>query len=178
MQIKTMVIMALILMLTFSSALTVLPIANAHYPAWNYTTYCYVASSPPVVGVGQQELIVTWLNAVPPTAAGASGDRWTFYVDITAPDGTNETLGPLQSDPVGGYYTVYVPTQVGTYTIVSRFWTNNNRRPWQYPTCVCQRYLFSQHKRPNLLYRARDANPLIRRNPASNRLLDSPSIRQ
>ena len=108
-------------MLTFSSALTVLPIANAHYPAWNYSTYCYVASSPPVVGVGQQELIVWWLNAVPPTAAGYIGDRWIGYVDIMKPDGTNETMGPLTSDSVGGGYVTYTPDDVGTYTCVARF---------------------------------------------------------
>jgi hypothetical protein len=118
---KTMVILALILMLTFSSALTVLPIANAHYPAWNYTTYCYVAPSPAIVGVGQQELIVWWLNAVPPTAAGDIGDRWIGYIDIMKPDGTNETLGPLTSDSVGGGYVTYTPTAVGTYTCVARF---------------------------------------------------------
>jgi hypothetical protein len=119
---KTMVILiAFILMLTFSSALTVLPIANAHYPAWNYNTYCYVAPSPPVVGVGQQELIIWWLNAVPPTAAGDIGDRWIGYIDIIKPDGNNDTLGPLTSDSVGGGYVTYTPDAVGTYTCVARF---------------------------------------------------------
>jgi outer membrane protein assembly factor BamB len=66
-------------------------------------------------------IIAIWLNALPPTAVGGYGDRWTFYVDVTLPDGSKETLGPLKSDPVGGTYTTYVPTQVGTYTVVGRF---------------------------------------------------------
>jgi hypothetical protein len=42
-------------------------------------------------------------------------------VDVTAPDGSEETLGPFTSDPVGGGYTWYTPTQVGIYTLVSKF---------------------------------------------------------
>ena len=73
------------------------------------------------MGVGQAMLIQFWLNAIPPTASGALGDRWSLYVDVTAPDGSEETLGPFTSDPVGGGYTWYTPAQVGTYTVVSRF---------------------------------------------------------
>jgi len=73
------------------------------------------------VGVNQDMIIQFWLNALPPTAAGAWGDRWTFWVDVTDPSGDTETLGPFESDPVGGGYTWYTPTQVGTYTVVARF---------------------------------------------------------
>jgi hypothetical protein len=114
-------IFAMFLILTMAATLVALPIANAHYPAWNYVTHAYIAASPPVVGVNQQMIIVYWLNAVPPTAAGGSGDRWTLYVDVTRPDGTNETLGPFTSDPVGSGFTYYTPTQVGTYAIQTRF---------------------------------------------------------
>jgi hypothetical protein len=118
---KTANAIAIILILTITATLVALPVANAHYPPWNYNTYCYIATSPPIVGVNQQLIIVYWLNAVPPTAAGGIGDRWTFYVDITRPDGSNETLGPFTSDPVGGSWTLYTPTQVGEYTCVARF---------------------------------------------------------
>jgi hypothetical protein len=111
---------AVFLMLTITATLVALPIANAHYPPWTVPTWCYAVVSNSVIGVNQQEIIIFWVNAIPPTAQGAYGDRWTFYVDVTKPDGSNETLGPITSDPVGGGYTSYTPTQVGNYTIVAR----------------------------------------------------------
>ncbi|MCW4045854.1 MAG: PQQ-binding-like beta-propeller repeat protein [Candidatus Bathyarchaeota archaeon] len=113
-------IISLILAFAVATSLT-LPSVIAHTPPWTLNTYCYIATSPQTVGVNQEVIISVWLNAVPPTAVGGYGDRWTFYVDITLPDGSNETLGPIKSDPVGGSYTIYVPTQVGTYTLVGRF---------------------------------------------------------
>ena len=118
---KKATLIALFLVLTITVTCVALPLASAHYPAWNYTTYTYVAPSPVIVGVNQAVLIIWWLNAIPPTAAGAFGDRWKVYVDITAPDGSNETLGPLTSDPVGGGVSWYTPSQIGVYTVVARF---------------------------------------------------------
>jgi hypothetical protein len=115
----TLVTLVLILSMTFT--LVALPSVNAHTPPWSVPTYCYVAPTPDVIGVNQQMLIVWWLNALPPTASGAYGDRWIAYVDITRPDGTKETKGPLTSDPVGGSFFVYTPNQVGKYAIVARF---------------------------------------------------------
>jgi hypothetical protein len=113
---------ALFLMFAMAFSLIALPTANAHDPAWlDRPTHCYVAPSPDVIGVNQEMIIVVWLNWIPPTATGGLGDRWKFYVDVTAPDGTKETLGPITSDPVGGCWLFYTPTQIGTYTIVSRF---------------------------------------------------------
>jgi hypothetical protein len=111
-----------VLLLTMSVIFVALPVANAHDPPWNVPAYCYAGVTPRTTGVGQQVIIVFWLNAIPPTAATDSryGDRWIFYVDITAPDGSTETFGPIESDPVGGAYTLYTPNQVGTYTIVTR----------------------------------------------------------
>jgi hypothetical protein len=81
-----------------------------------------MSAAPNPVGIGQQMIIVMWLNDYPRTAVGAYGDRWdNMYIDITRPDGSPETLGPFTSDPVGTAYTNYVPTQVGDYTFVFRF---------------------------------------------------------
>ncbi|XES78441.1 MAG: PQQ-binding-like beta-propeller repeat protein [Candidatus Bathyarchaeia archaeon] len=111
---------ALLLTLTITGALVALPITAAHDPPLSIPAWCYAGVSPRTVGVNQQALIVFWCNWVPPTAAEDSryGDRWVFNVDVTAPDGTTETLGPFDSDPVGGSYTTYTPTQIGTYAIV------------------------------------------------------------
>jgi hypothetical protein len=117
----TLITLFLTIVITASSLLIAIPYAFAHTPPYAYNTYCYVAPTPPIVGVGQQMLIEWWLNAVPPTSVGATGDRWTAYIDVMKPDGTNETFGPLTSDPVGGGYITYVPDQVGNYACVARF---------------------------------------------------------
>jgi hypothetical protein len=109
-----------VLILTISAILVALPNVGAHDPPQTIPTWAFVALVNDVIGVNQQTNIVFWVNAIPPTATGAYGDRWTFYVDITKPDGSKETLGPITSDPVGGAYTGYTPDQLGTYTIVAR----------------------------------------------------------
>ena len=94
----------------------------SHDPPWDIPTWSYVSASPRTVGVGEYTQIVFWLDKYPPTAGGSTGDAWrTHYIDITKPDGTKTTLGPLTSGPVGSYWTTYTPDQVGNYTIVHRF---------------------------------------------------------
>jgi hypothetical protein len=118
---KTATTIAIFLILAITATLVALPIANAHYPAWTVPTWAYIYAAPNPIGVNQQAMLMFWINTVPPTSAGAFGDRWTFYVDVTRPDGSNETLGPIKSDPIGSGYTTYTPTQVGIYTLVLRF---------------------------------------------------------
>jgi hypothetical protein len=112
---------ATFLLLTIAVTLVALPLANAHDPPQEVPTWTYVAVTPLTIGVNQPVIIVFWQNFVPPTANGNYGDRWTFYVNVTAPDGTNATLGPFVSDPVGSGWTLYTPTQVGTYTAQAWF---------------------------------------------------------
>jgi hypothetical protein len=108
--------------LAFTTMFVALPIVSAHDPAWEIKTYSYITVTPNLIGVNQPVTILFWPNVVPATAVGAYGDRWKdLTVEITKPDGTKETLGPYTSDPVGGGYTIYTPTQVGTYTFVFKF---------------------------------------------------------
>ena len=122
---KIAALITLFLVVTISSTVIILPTVNAHDPPWlDRPTYCYVSPAPAVVGVNQEEIIVFWLNFIPPTAYGNLGDRWYFFIDITTPEGSKETLGGPQgfkSDPVGGGYITYTPKEVGTYTVVARF---------------------------------------------------------
>ena len=111
---------ALILILTISFTLVALPVTNAHTPAWTVHTFSYVAVTNSIIGVNQPFTIVYWPAAYPPTAFGAYGDRWTWTLEITKPDASKETLGPFTSDPVGGGWTQYTPTQVGAYSIVAK----------------------------------------------------------
>ncbi|MCW3994994.1 MAG: PQQ-binding-like beta-propeller repeat protein [Candidatus Bathyarchaeota archaeon] len=113
--IQALILLSIICLPLFAS------FTSAHSPAWQVPTYSYVHVAPNPVGIGQTVSVVFWINAVPPTAAGNAGDRWTFYLDITDPKGTNKTLGPFISDPVGGSFTAFTPDQTGTYTITCRF---------------------------------------------------------
>jgi outer membrane protein assembly factor BamB len=112
---------ALFLMLTIAVTLVALPTADAHTPAWSIKTFAYVSVAPNPVGVGQQVLVTAWLHIQPPTALGAYGDRWKFTVEVTKPDGSKETLGPLTSDPIGSSFTFYTPAKVGNYTFQASF---------------------------------------------------------
>ena len=109
---------ALVLVLTFAA----LPIVSAHDPPWEVPTYAYLSVAPNPVGVDQTVFVVFWLDKIPPSAAGAGGDRWRdFTVEVTTPSGSKETLGPYTSDPTGSGYDTYTPNEVGTYTFKFNF---------------------------------------------------------
>jgi len=87
-----------------------------------FPTFTYLELSPITIGVGQSALVVAWSDFIPPTGQGIYGDRWTFYVNVIKPDGTNDTLGPISSDPTGASIpTFYTPTEVGTYVFQAIF---------------------------------------------------------
>ncbi len=80
------------------------------------TLYAFLSVAPNNVGTGQPLYISIWLDKVPPTANVQYGDRWeNLRVEVTKPDGGTESLGPFTTDNIGGAYTVYYPTSVGTY---------------------------------------------------------------
>ena len=108
-----------VLVLAISAMLVAFPAVGAHDPAWTVPTWTFVALTNDVVGVNQQAVIVFWSNLCPPTATGAYGDMWTHKLEVTKPDGFKETLGPYESDPVGGGWAIYTPNQVGTYSVVA-----------------------------------------------------------
>jgi len=111
----------LILMLTFSATILALPVVSAHDPPVDIPTYTYLTVEPSPIGVGQPVTIVYWIDKLPMTAAGLAGDRWTFTIEVTTPGGAKENMGPYTSDPVGGGWALYTPTQVGTYTFKCTF---------------------------------------------------------
>ncbi|MCW4019416.1 MAG: PQQ-binding-like beta-propeller repeat protein [Candidatus Bathyarchaeota archaeon] len=110
----------LILLLSFSMFAVGVPVASAHDPPWEIPTWTYIAAYPDPIGIGQDIFIVFWRDYLPRTAEGAYGDRFTFTVEVTKPDGDKETIGPFTSDPVGGAYAVYTPDQIGTYSFVAK----------------------------------------------------------
>ena len=93
---------ALFLVLTIAASMVILPLANAHDPAWTIPTYAFVSAAPNLVGVGETTVIVVWLQVNPPTAGGVGGDLWRdFTVTITKPDGAVEKIVIPESGQTG-----------------------------------------------------------------------------
>jgi hypothetical protein len=119
---KKITTIGLILLMTFSAVAAIMPATSAHTPAWTIPTYAYIVASPDRIGTGQTMALVFWLNWVPPGSGGVAGDRWrNLTVEVTAPNGAKQTLGPFISDPIGGGYSAFTPDQVGTYRFVFNF---------------------------------------------------------
>jgi outer membrane protein assembly factor BamB len=119
---KSAIAIALILMATIAVTLVALPIANAHDPPWEFPTYAYITASPNPIGIDQTVTLVFWIDQVPPGAAGLAGERWiNLRVEVTAPNGDKDSLGPFTSDPVGGSWATYTPDQIGEYTFTFNF---------------------------------------------------------
>jgi len=116
---KTLTATTLFLMIAMvSSLMAYLPTVNAG----EIPTYAFLAAAPNPIGVNQEVVITFWLNEFPPTASGSSGDRWeNFKLEITAPNGNKDVLGPYESDPVGSRYITFTPDQVGTYYLKFTF---------------------------------------------------------
>ncbi|MGD0071856.1 MAG: PQQ-binding-like beta-propeller repeat protein [Candidatus Bathyarchaeia archaeon] len=120
---KTMAIMiAVLLTVSMTASMMLVPNAGAHTPAVTYPTYSFMSVSPNPVGVGQTVRVNFWVNLPPPTASAQYGDRWTnMSVYVTAPDGTTTKIGTYTSDDTGGTSTTYTPTVVGNYTFQMKF---------------------------------------------------------
>jgi len=88
--------------------------------ATDFPTYAFLSAAPNPVGVGQNVLIVMWVDLLPrnayPSNQVATAYWKGFTLNITKPDGTSETT-VSNSDPVASHYENYVPTMVGNYTL-------------------------------------------------------------
>lgn len=105
---KTIATVALILILTATTFLSIVPTANAQ----TISPKAFLSVTPNPVGINQQTTIVIWVQPIPPDSSEVFSG---FEVTITKPDGTTETLGPVNSWPVGAAFFTYTPTSLGTY---------------------------------------------------------------
>jgi hypothetical protein len=115
---------AIFFIVSMTASTMLVPNANAHTPPYSIPSFAYVTASPNPYGIGSAQplLIVFWINVLPPTAAGTTGDRWrNMTVDITTPSGNVEHYGPFTSDAVGGSFMQYTPTVTGEYSVLFKF---------------------------------------------------------
>ena len=89
-----------------------------------------IAVSPNPVGVSQSMIIFCWGAIYPAeyapnvpglTGAAAYARFHNFTFTITKPDGSIDTKVFPETDPLGSAYFNYVPTMVGTYTVVCKY---------------------------------------------------------
>jgi len=122
---KTITLIALFLMLTIAASIIALPIANAQVPTRYLPNNIYISAQSPT-GINQKLIISYFMDRLPidvgEIAGTVAGEQlrasWSGYViTVTHPDGTNETLNMPASDPVGGGWFFYTPTELGTYTL-------------------------------------------------------------
>ena len=113
---KTPYAITLIVLLSLSTFIAIMPAVSAHVPGWQIPTVAFINVEPNPTGINQRVQVTMWLDKVPPTANVEWGDRWeNFRVTVTKPDGTTEILGPFTTSDVGATDTSFTPTVIGTY---------------------------------------------------------------
>jgi hypothetical protein len=107
---------AIFLTLLFAISTFLVP-SNAD-AASTKATYAFVDAMPNPVNAGAQTLVHFGITE----PIGTAQDGWKdLTVVVTAPDGTNETLGPFKTDSTGATATNYVPDTSGNYTLQTFF---------------------------------------------------------
>jgi hypothetical protein len=148
-----------VLVLTISAMIVAFsPTANAAVTTYYSYVYCSVGNA--VIGVNQQQLLIYWTADMPPDigeiAGTAPGGRAAWYdvgFYVTDPEGNTETITIAKTDPVGGGYAYYTPTQVGTYTLQAWFpetWKNSTETDTQshYSAAVSPEVTFTVQEEP------------------------------
>jgi hypothetical protein len=120
---KSIATIALLLMLTMTFALVVIPPARGHDPPWTIISYAYIMASPNPVGVGQRVAIVMWVDTPMPSALVTNDIRRHYYkLTITASDESTEVMTwDYIQDTTGIQYVTWTPTQVGEYTLLFEY---------------------------------------------------------
>jgi outer membrane protein assembly factor BamB len=125
---------ALILILTISTTLTMMPTGKAAVPNtwsgtptkgsngnWNIPSFAGITCAPNPVGVGQPIQVIMVIEQLPPSQGfefytGTTGGWPGLMLTITDPNGTKTTMGPYLTDTSGTYQIVYTPTTTGNYS--------------------------------------------------------------
>ncbi len=133
---KTLAIsIAILLTISMSASIMLIPSASAHSPPWQIPTYAYIVAEPNPIGVGQTIQVYMWLDPVYGAAGGtvaAIGSNGStasaallsnsyrfqnYQLVITSPNGTSTTRTfPIVHDPTSNQQTSFTAVDVGTYT--------------------------------------------------------------
>ena len=116
---KTKNLALLIVFLLMISTIPSLTTVTSHTPPWNFPTHAYISVAPNPVGVGQEALIIFWMDRTIQGTALTNQIRYRNYqLTITAPDGTMQTQKwDIVMDTTTSQYFPFTPSQVGTYNL-------------------------------------------------------------
>ena len=93
-------------------------LASGKTPSITLNTVAFLSVSPSPIGVGQTALVNMWTT--PPISPNRFNSG--YYVDVIRPDGTTETVGPMDSYPADATaWFQFMPQQTGTYQFKFRF---------------------------------------------------------
>ena len=153
-------------------------------------TTAYLSAQPNPIGVGQQMEIVMAINWVMPGALIQNDIRPHGYIlTITKPDGTNETTTYDPYDSGDSRFILYTPNQVGNYTLefvypgeVYHYPNYTATHPGipvsaYYNNDIYENDTFLRLKSICKVYSSARPSSKIPRHSTSNRVLDTPSIR-
>ncbi len=121
---KTLTIaIAVLFIFSMSASMMLIPVANAHTPAWSIPTYAFITAAPNPIGVGQTTYIIMWLDKLWDNTLTANTYRFHDYqLVITAPDGANTTeTFAVVGDTTSAQDYSFTPTTVGTFTLTFNF---------------------------------------------------------
>ena len=115
---KAATTIAILLALSITISIMMVPATSAHTPAWNIPTFAFINAAPNPIGVGQKAYIIMWLSdTYDPASALSNNYRFQNYkLTITAPDNTvtTQTFATV-SDPTSAQPYAFTPDQTGTY---------------------------------------------------------------
>jgi outer membrane protein assembly factor BamB len=127
---KISIIFSVLLIVSMTSSMLLLPSTDAHNPAWQFPTHAFIMAMPNPIGVGQTIVVYAWLDLAFGAAARAAGETTSFAgvfnnyrfhnykIVITAPDGSTSTQTfDYIADTTSSQQFRFTPTQVGTYTL-------------------------------------------------------------
>jgi outer membrane protein assembly factor BamB len=113
------VLIALILTISMSGSIVLLPTVNAHTPPWTIISYAYIVAAPNPIGIDQTASVTMWIDTpLPSSAIGNDILRHDYTLTITAPDGKTETKHwDVVTDTTAIQFCSFVPDQIGNYTL-------------------------------------------------------------
>ena len=115
---KAATTIAILLVVSITISIMMVPATSAHTPAWNIPTFAFINAAPNPIGVGQKAYIIMWLSdTYDPASALSNNYRFQNYkLTITAPDNTVTTQTFVTvTDPTSAQPYAFTPDQTGTY---------------------------------------------------------------
>jgi len=115
----TAIMIAILLIVSMSASLMLVPNAHAHTPAWGVPTFAHIFVTTNPIGLGQSTHIYLFLTPTYADTAIPNDYRFHNYqLTITAPDGTttSQSWATVQDTTSNQGY-AFTPDQTGTYIL-------------------------------------------------------------